>query len=279
MRSRVCIVTGATAGIGREIARNLACQGASLTLPCRDLERGERAREDILRDAPDAQIALVELDLASQPSIRSFVREFTRKHPALHVLVNNAGIVMPTRTLGPDGIELTWATNVLAYHLLSELLLDLLLRSGPARIVNVASTAAGGLDVSDVQFARRRYTKFNAYRQSKQANRMLSWALAERLRGTSVTVNVAHPGLVASELPRHGNGIGSMVDRAFFALFGKSPRKGADTAAWLASSADVDGVSGRFWASRRELRCAFRDPGEIEALRELCDAMTRDTAA
>jgi NAD(P)-dependent dehydrogenase (short-subunit alcohol dehydrogenase family) len=272
MAERTALVTGASTGIGKEIARGLLGQGFHVVLACRDEGRGRAALAD-LGGGDRAELQLV--DLASQASIRDFARRVLDRHAALHVLVNNAGIWPQTRQIGPDGIELTWATNVMAYHLLTALLLDRLKANAPARVVNVASTFAGRLDLDDVQFERRRFRGADAYAQSKQADRMLTWDLAERLAGTGVTANAMHPGMVRSELGREMNGLKGAVIGATFRLFGKSTAAGADTAVWLASSPAVEGESGEFWTSRRKVRCKFRDPAGQRRLREVCDALVR----
>jgi NAD(P)-dependent dehydrogenase (short-subunit alcohol dehydrogenase family) len=272
MAERTALVTGASTGIGKEIARGLLREGFRVVVACRDEGRGRAALAD-LGGGDRAELQLV--DLASQASIRDFARRLLDRHEALHVLVNNAGIWPQTREVGPDGIELTWATNVMGYHLLTALLLDRLKASGPARVVNVASTFAGRLDLDDVGFERRRFRGADAYMQSKQADRLLTWDLAERLAGTGVTANAVHPGMVRSELGRAQTGPKAAVLRAAFRLFGKTTTQGADTAIWLASSPEIQGATGKFWTSRREIRCRFRDAGQQQRLRALCDAMVR----
>ncbi|HEX9898390.1 MAG TPA: SDR family oxidoreductase [Candidatus Methylomirabilis sp.] len=277
LTGRVAIVTGATSGIGKEIARKLAGLGATVVLACRSEERGCAAMDEIVRATGNLHVQVMPADLSSQSSIRRFVRQFLATYPEIHVLVNNAAVYLPERRLSPDGIETTWATNVLGYHLLSRLLLERLKASAPARIVNVASTFADGLDLTDPEFHRRPYDGVAAYRQSKQANRMLTWALAERLVGTGVTANAVHPGGVATGIYRELRGIKGALVRGWVRLIKTGPREGADTPTWLATSPDVANVSGKFWASRRELPCIFRDPSAIERLWELCDRMVAET--
>jgi retinol dehydrogenase 14 len=270
---KTCIVTGANTGIGREAALALAAMGARVVLACRSETRGRAALEEIARETRSEALELALVDLSSQASIRELARRFASEHDALHVLINNAGIYPDRREVTEDGIERTWATNVLGYFLLTNLLRPLLEASSPARVVNVASTRAGGLDLGDVELERRRFGGVRAYSQSKQANRMLSWALDRRLAGTGITVNVAHPGPVATELARTQRGVLGFVVKQGFKLIGKTPAEGADTAVWLAASPALAGVSGKFWANRRELRCKFRDPAAEEALWSLCEQM------
>lgn len=276
LTGRVCIVTGATSGIGREIARNLAARGATLVLACRNEVRGRAAMEEIVRATGNLHVQAMPVDLSSQSSIRCFARGFLATYPALHLLVNNAGVYLPERRLSPDGIEMTWATNVLGYHLLSRLLLERLKASAPARIVNVASTFADGLDLTDPEFHRRPYDGVTAYRQSKQANRMLTWALAERLAGTGVTANAVHPGGVSTGIYRELRGLRGVLVRAWVRLIKTGPRQGADTPTWLATSPELANVSGKFWASRREVPCIFRDRSANERLWELCEKMVAE---
>lgn len=272
---RTCLVTGANSGIGKETARELARTGARVVLACRSHDRGEATRREIVDDTgnPDVELAIV--DLSSQASTRELAKAFLEKHPALHVLVNNAGVWSEKRREAADGIELTWATNVLGYFLLTAMLLDLLKRSAPSRVVNVASQLAGELDLTDVEFKRRPYRGgVNAYSQSKQADRMLTWALARRLEGTGVTANAMHPGAIDTALFGKGGGLLSMGAAVYGKVFGKSAKEGCDTVVWLAASHDVEGVSGRFWIDRREVRCRFRDDEQEEALWSLCESMT-----
>ena len=272
---QTCLVTGANSGIGRETARGLARLGYRVVLACRDPERGEAARQDIAQTTGNADVELLIVDLARQASIREFARAFLESHRELHVLVNNAGTWGTRRRESPDGIELTWAINVLGYYLLTDLLLDRIRQSAPARIVNVASRLARDLDLEDVEFRRRSYSGVSAYAQSKQADRMLTWALARRLEGSAVTANAMHPGGVNTPLFAKGGGLLGLAASAYSRLAGKTPEEGADTVLWLASSPEVEGQSGGYWIDRRPAPCRFRDPAAEERLWALCASMTR----
>lgn len=243
-------------------------------MACRDAGRGEAARAEIAADTNNPSVELMLVDLGSQRSIRDFADSFRARHSALHVLVNNAGIWSERRRESPDGIELVWATNQLGYSLLTSLLLPLLTKSAPARIVNVASRLARDLDLDDVEFKRRRYGGVRAYAQSKQANRMWTWALARRLEGSGVTANAMHPGGVSTALFAKGGGLLSLIGSFYMKLAGRTARKGADSVVWLAASPEVEGQNGKFWFERRELRCRFRDAATEERLWELCERMT-----
>ncbi len=266
---RVCIVTGATAGVGKEIARQLAALGATVVIAGRSRSRTEIAAAEIARDTGNGAVEAALLDLASQNSIRGFAEEIIERFGRVEVLVNNAAVWQTQRCLGADGIELTWAVNVLGPHLLTEWLGDALRKGQDARIVNVASRFAGGLDLGDVEFRRRRYNGIAAYRQSKQALRMLSWTWAERLEAGGVTVSAAHPGFTRSDIARDVAGWRGKVVRAFFQRCGQAPQRGADTPLWLAASDEAQGQSGRFWVGRRERACPYRDPAAREQLWEI----------
>jgi NAD(P)-dependent dehydrogenase (short-subunit alcohol dehydrogenase family) len=274
VKGRVAIVTGASDGIGKEVARGLAARGARVVLACRNAERGEAARADIVATTGNPAVDVRLVDFSRPPSIRAFAAAFAAEHPALHVLVNNAGTWSPQRRTTEEGFELTWATNMLGYFLTTTLLLDLLRRGAPARVVVVASELARDLDLDDLAFTRRPYDGVTAYAQSKQANRMFTWALARRLAESGVTANAMHPGGVATGIFRKGGGLGGRLVDAASRLFGRSPARGADTAVWLAADAEVEGRSGLFFKDRRERSCRFRGEREEERLWARCAAMT-----
>jgi retinol dehydrogenase-12 len=274
VEGRSCLVTGASSGIGRAAAEDLARLGARVVLAVREARRGEEVQRGIRRaTGREAEVAVV--DLASQESIRALARGVAARHPTLDILVNNAGIWSEERRMGPEGIELVWATNVLGYFLVTDLLLPLLKAAGEARVVNVASRQAGDLHLDDVEFERRPYQAKAAYAQSKQANRMLTWALARRLAGSGVSVNAMSPGPVATELTRKGGLRAGLVASLRARLRKRTPRVGADTLVWLAASREVQGRTGGFWFDRQEIACEFRDEAGEEALFDLCRSMTR----
>jgi retinol dehydrogenase-14 len=269
LSGRVALVTGANSGMGKETARELARMGVHVVLACRSVERGEAARQDIA-DSTAGSASVMELDLSSPDGVRDVAATFTQRFSALDVLVNNAAASLRSRELTDEGFERHWATNVLGPHLLTTLLVPALKASGRGRVVDVSTRAAGGLDLSDTQYERRRFSGVAAYRASKQASRMLRWALAEQLADEPVTVNALNPGYVQTALTRNVSGpLKVLVALTGFAA--QTPLDGADTAIWLAASPEVDGVTGTFFNKRRELRCPFRDRRAIDELCALVD--------
>ena len=277
MAGKRVVITGPTSGIGQEIAVQLAALGAELVLACRDLGRGERTADDIARRTGARNCVVMRIDTSSRQSIREFARQYRERYPRLDVLINNAGINRSQRQTSVDGVELTFATNVLGYYLLTRELLDLLRASAPARIVNVASTFASDLDLADLQFERRAYVGRKAYSQSKACDRMLTWALARRLEGSGVTANAMAPGMVVTGLYRDTSPAFRVMLRLMRLFFGRSVAQGANTAVWLASSAEVEGVSGRFFEQRREAPCEFRDVEAEEELWSICEGLAGST--
>ncbi len=273
MKSKLVVITGPTSGIGKEIALGLGALGADLVLACRDVKQGEQTADEIARRTGAKNIAVMQIDTASQQSIREFARQYRAKYSRLDVLINNAGMnrgIHP-RENSVDGVELTFATNVLGYYLLTRQLLDLVAASAPARIVNVASQFASDLDLDDLQFERRPFDSAKAYAQSKACNRMFTWALARRLAHRGVTANAMAPGLVAETgLYRHAPPelIARLRQRS-----ARTSAQGADTAVWLASSPEVEGVSGKFFGDREEIPCEFRNTPAEEKLWSICERL------
>ena len=277
LSGRTCLVTGASAGIGRATAHELARLGARVVLAVRNRQKGEKVLRAIARATGNTELEIATVDFARAQSIRAFARDLATRHPKIHVLVNNAGIWSNCRQLGPDGIELVWATNVLGYFLTTELLLPQLRAAGRARVVSVASRYAGGLDLTDVQFERRPWAGKSAYAQSKQANRMWTWALSRRLEGTGVTANALHPGFVSTEIFKKGGGVLAFTLAVVAKLRARRPAEGADTVVWLAASPEADGQSGLFWVDRHEHPCRFRDEVTEEELWRMCQRMSGQT--
>jgi NAD(P)-dependent dehydrogenase (short-subunit alcohol dehydrogenase family) len=255
---RLAIVTGATGAIGGAIARGLAADASfEVVLLGRDARRTRDAADAIRRVTGNGHVRYELVDLSLDSSIREFGRRFDGP---VDVLVNNAAIAPPRRQMTSEGREMVFATNVLSYLRLTLALESNLHRAAPARVVNVASYWAGDLDMTDLEFERRRYDNNAAYRQSKQANRMLTVALSERYAPSTVAVNVCHPGDVDSRL---SNDLG----------FGgaESPEQGAATPLWMATARELETVSGKYFASGHEEPCRFAsDRHAIALLFELC---------
>lgn len=276
---RTALITGASSGIGLEIARGLAAHGYRTVLAVRSPERGIEAARDIARRTGAAEPEVLVADFGSPRSIRDFAAAFLARHASLDVLVNNAGTWSSSRRETRDGAEVVWSTNQLGYFLTTELMRPALVEAPDARIVNVASELARDLDLTDVEFKRRRYSGIASYAQSKQANRMWTRAVARRFAGTKVTANSLHPGGVSTGLFAKGGGLQGMIAGVAASLLGRTPLRGADTALWLATAPEVQGRTGGFYFDRKERRCRFANEAQEERLFELCEAMVRTALA
>jgi NAD(P)-dependent dehydrogenase (short-subunit alcohol dehydrogenase family) len=278
MAGKRVVITGPTSGFGKEIAAQLAGLGAEIILACRDQGRGKQTVDEIARRTGAKNCVVMHIDTSSQLSIRDFVQRYRERYSRLDVLVNNAGIHRSQRQTSIDGLELTFATNVLGYQLLTRELLDLLRASAPARVVNVASNFAGDLDLADLQFERRVYEGRKAYAQSKACNRLLTWALARRLEGTGVTANAMAPGLVMQTgLYRDAPLSARLIMHTLSLFIGRTIAQGADTAIWLASSPEVEGVSDRYFDQRKEVPCKCRNVETEEKLWSICEGLSKST--
>jgi NAD(P)-dependent dehydrogenase (short-subunit alcohol dehydrogenase family) len=269
LRGRVCLVTGATHGIGRATAEALAKMGATVLVHGRDsLVVGVVCRE-ISRSAGAGSVSGVVADFSSLAAVRRLAQELVTQHSRLDVLVNNAGTGMLERKETADGFEWQFGVNHLAPFLLTNLLLDVLKKNKAVRIVNVASMAyaRARLDFDDLQAARKKYSTFAAYGASKLANILFTLELARRLEGSDVTANCLHPGVVATNIFRNLGTIGKVftfVGRPFML----SSARGAETSVYLASSPDVAKVSGKYFDKCKEARL-LPHATDMEAARRL----------
>jgi retinol dehydrogenase-12 len=248
MQGKICLVTGATLGIGKETALGLARMGAHVVIAGRDAARTRETAAAIAAQSGNSQIDFLIADLSSQAEVRRLAQEFQDKYPRLDVLLNNAGAIFTRRETTVDGFERTWALNHLAEFLLTQLLLDRLEASAPARIVNVASSAhaSGTIDFDNLQ-GEKKFSGIGAYGQSKLANILFTYALARRLVGTGVTANCLHPGVVATGFGHNTPGlINTLLGLA--RPFLMTAEKGTATSIYLASSPDVADVSGKYFA-------------------------------
>jgi retinol dehydrogenase-12/retinol dehydrogenase-13 len=278
MTGKTAVITGPTSGIGMEIAVRLAGLGANLVLGCRDTAKGKAVATSLPGGPDSPSIEVVQVDLASRKSVEEFAKKVLGTHARLDVLVNNAGVSRGEQpwAKNADGIEMTFATNVIGYYLTCLLFLPRLKESAPARIVNVASTFASDLDMDDLQFQRRPYEGMKAYAQSKACDRLLTWALARRLEGTWVTANAMAPGLIVDTGLYRNTPPDVMV--RLRQRSGRTPADGADTAVWLSSSPEMEGVSGKLFENRKEIPCSFRNRDVEERLWSICESLTKEVA-
>lgn len=255
MKEKIAIVTGANSGIGYSTAEGLVRKGAHLVMICRDAQRGQAAREQLLAHCKGNPIDLLIADLSAQASIRQVAAQIRERYPKVDVLINNAGGMFAQKAYSIDGYEMTFAVNYLAPFLLSELLLDRLQAAAQGRIVNIASVMqADRLDLKQA-IDPPRYTAFGAYRTAKTALIMYTYELARRLEGTSVSVNALHPGVIAT--PQSTRGIPRLL-RPLTKLFMSSPDVGAKLPLYLAASEEAAGISGKYFqGSRPKITAAF----------------------
>lgn len=253
MNGKICLVTGATSGIGLETARELAQMGATVIVVGRNPDKCANTVAEIRQQTGNAQVEFMLADLSSQKQIRALAEQVQQKYARLDVLVNNAGVVRMFREDGVDRIEMTWAVNHLAYFLLTQLLLDRLKASAPARIVNVSSAMhySARINFADLEF-KRGYNPLTVYGHSKLANILFTSELARRLDGTGVTANVLHPGGVRTNLVASNGGIFKWLVQPLFNLQAIGVKDGAATVVYLASSPEVEGVTGKYFDRCRE---------------------------
>ena len=258
MQGKVCIVTGANSGIGKATALGLAQMGATVVMVCRDQVKGEKAQNEIKEKSGNDSIDLMLTDLSSQASIRQLAENIQQHYHHVHVLINNAGGVSLSRRETQDGLETTFAVNYLAPFLLTNLLLDKLKASASARIVNVSSDShqAGYIKMDDLQ-SEKHYRFMRGYGQSKLALVLFTYELARRLQGTNVTANCLHPGFVATNIGQNGVGLaGRSIVKLIFSRLGISPEEGAKTSIYLASSPEIEGVTGKYFVKSIPVRSA-----------------------
>jgi len=254
---KTALITGATGAIGNAIINKMAQKGYKIVLVARNESKAGRLIEQQKKETGNKQIILLLADLSRKHEIAAIADDWTEP---VDVLINNAAVTPRSRKETPEGIELQFATNVLGYFWMMQYFLPHLKKADASRIVNVASYWAGNPDINDLEFKGRHYNNDTAYRQSKQADRMLTVAFANRLKDTNMTVNACHPGDVRSTLATN-LGYGGH----------ESPGQGAATPVWLASSQEVEGVSGKYFEHLQGTNCQFsQDQNAIETLFEIC---------
>jgi retinol dehydrogenase-14 len=276
MGGKTALITGGTSGIGKATAVALAAMGADVVVVGRNRERGEAAVGEIKSQSHSESVELMLADLSAQDEVRGLADTFMERYERLDVLANNAGLVQSKRTETADGIETTLAINHLAPFLLTNLLLDRLKQSAPSRVITVSSEAQrwGDMDFDDLQ-STQKYRGFPVYGMTKLANIMFTYELAERLKGTFVTANCLHPGAVGTNFGKNNAGPMTLFFRAA-KPFMRTPEQGADTLIWLASSPDVEGVSGKYFSDRKEIeakKIAY-DPAARRKLWEISEDLT-----
>ncbi len=249
MKGKVCMITGANSGIGKVMALELAKKGANVVMVCRSKERGEKARKEIIAQSGNNSVELIVADLSLTSEVRRLAEEFRKKHDRLHVLINNAALWPTKKMTTKEGLETQFAINHLSHFLLTNLLLDVIKASAPARIINVSSGLHRRvkMDFDNLQ-AEKGYRHMGVYGRTKLANVYFTKELARRLNGTNVTVNAFTPGMVSTNLGRYMSG----VSRWFWKTFSGSAEKGAATGVYLASSPEVEGVTGKYFANSKE---------------------------
>lgn len=253
------LITGATGAIGKSIARLMADQkNHTVTILARNEEKAKWILDEIKRKTGNENVHYIICNLSRKKEIMEAANNW---EGPLHILINDAGVTPRKREETPEGIEMQWATNVLGYFWMMKYFTPILEKSQPSRIVNVASYWAGDMDTNDLEFKHRRYNNDTAYRQSKQANRMLTVAFANRLKTMGISVNACHPGDVRSTLASN-LGYGGH----------ESPDQGAATPVWLATSAEMEGITGKYFEHLHESRCRFgEDPEKVEMLYDICE--------
>jgi len=263
MNGKICIITGANSGIGKATALGLAEMDATVVMVCRNQKWGEDAKEEIIEVTGNQSTDLLIADLSSQTAIHQLVDKIKQKYQQLHVLINNAGVLLQNRSVTVDGIETTFAVNYLAPFLLTHLLIDTIKASAPARIINVSSGTHSWahLNLDDLQ-NEKKYEAWTAYSQSKLGLILFTYELARRLKDTSVTANCLHPGVIDTN-------IGSIthVDHPISSKSFNKLRRGAETSIYLASSTEVDHVTGKYFVRKSEEKSSTESYDEAIAQR------------
>jgi retinol dehydrogenase 12 len=267
MEMPIALITGSTEGVGKATAIELAGRGFAVVLAARDAAKAEAVKKEIAASAGNPHVDYLIADLKSLKQVRGLAEAFKQRYPRLDVLINNAGILAPVREVTQDGYESTFQVNYLSPFYLTQLLLDELRNGKQGRIVNLTSNiyVRGKFDAHNLQ-GERRYSTFAAYAASKLFVVMSSIELAERLRGTNVTVNAVHPGIVRTQMMLGAPGLFRAL--SYLALpFALSPQEGAATSVYLATSPAAEGVSGKYFASGKAV--AVRNPSNTPQNREL----------
>ena len=277
MADKICLVTGGNSGIGKSVALGLAKMGATVVVVSRNKEKGETAVTDIVEKSGNKNVELIQADMSSQNSIHQLVDEFRARHEKLHLLINNAGVYLTKRSETEDGLESTFAVNHLGPFLLTSLLVDVLKANAPSRIVNVTSDAHKGarINFDDLQ-GEKKFSGWQAYGQSKLAMILYTHGLAKKLEGTGVTVNSAHPGVVRTNFAKNNGGL-VMLGFRFLGMFFISPESAAKRILYVATSPDLEGVTGKYFTKMREVKSSQEsyDDDSARRLWQISEQLTR----
>jgi NAD(P)-dependent dehydrogenase (short-subunit alcohol dehydrogenase family) len=266
MKGKTVLITGGTSGIGKETAQALAMLGATVVITTRDAQRGEQTKQELIKATNNTNIDVLFCDLASFDSIRDCCREFLKRYPALHVLINNAGIVDYHRRESKDGVENMFAVNYLAPFLMTHLLLDVLKKSAPARIINLTSGLhSGTIHFNDLEF-KHGFSGMKVYGHSKLAIILFTRLLSEKLKGTGVTVNCVNPGMTATNLSRDAG----WFSAKFFKLLAKEPSIGAQTPIHLATAPEMETISGEYF-EKKSIKKTNTETYDMDAAKKLWD--------
>ena len=256
------MITGANSGIGKATAMGLAKMDATLIMVGRDKKSCDEVRKQIIEKTGNKNIDILICDLSSQKQIHHLVDNYNQKYQNLHILINNAGIVLRKRTLNDEGIEMNFAVNYLAPFLLTNLLLDVLKKSTPSRIINISSGVhkRASIDFDDLQ-SEKKYSSFGTYGKSKLALLLFTYELSRKLKNSGVTVNALHPGVVKTNLGRDQPAFSRWFQNTFF----KSPERGAETSIYLVSSPEVDGMTGKYFINKKPAKSSEESYNEENA--------------
>ncbi len=267
MTDKVCLITGGNSGIGKASALGLARLNATVVIISRDKDKGEAALMEIRAKSGNRNLDAMTADLSSQDSVRELVHDFRARYKKLNVLINNAGIFLPKRNQTVDGLEATFATNHLGHFLLTNLLLDILKTSAPSRIINLTSSAHFGTEINfeDLK-GEKKYSGYHAYSQSKLPNILFTHQLAKQIEGAGVTVNSLHPGVVRTGFGKDQRGLMSVLVTIGRPLM-ISPERAAEAVIYLATSPDMEAVTGKFFSRGKESKSSTQSYDEKSAER------------
>ncbi|MFX1482295.1 MAG: SDR family oxidoreductase [Promethearchaeota archaeon] len=274
MKDKICIVTGSNSGIGRETALALTAMGGTVVAVVRNPELGKEACEAIVAETGNESIDMMLCDLSSMSEIRRFAEEFKSNYSRLDVLINNAGAVFSKREVTSDGFERTLAVNYLAPFLLTHELLPLLKASAPSRVINLSSgmTQNAELNLDDLQ-SESSYKSRKVYSHAKLLVEMFTYELARRLDNTGVSVNAVHPGFVATNLGRSSGSLSSRIMFGMMKPFQLTPKEGAKTSIYLATSPEVEGITGKCFKKKMEVETS-EVSHDVTSQKQLWDATT-----